>query len=129
MATAVSPTRGHASGVVGPPELRAPRPTGTLRRDVSIAAAISSIGQEGSFETPDRLEATAMKLPTNESTIDRVLRIVLGLAVAAVSLAGAIVAPWLYVAWVVAAILVVTGIVGFCPLYAIFRLSTKSRAH
>ncbi len=70
-----------------------------------------------------------MKLPTNESTIDRVLRIVLGLAVAAVSLAGAVVTPWLYVAWVVAAILVVTGIVGFCPLYAIFRLSTKSRAH
>lgn len=53
----------------------------------------------------------------------------LGLAVAAVSLAGAIVTPWLFVAWVVAAILVVTGIVGFCPLYAIFRLSTKSRAH
>ena len=70
-----------------------------------------------------------MKLPTNESTIDRALRIVLGLAVAAVSLGGAIVTPWLYVAWVVAAILVVTGIVGFCPLYAIFRLSTRSRAH
>jgi len=33
-------------------------------------------------------------------------------------------APVLYVTWVVAAVALATGIVGFCPLYAILRLST-----
>jgi Inner membrane protein YgaP-like, transmembrane domain len=69
-----------------------------------------------------------MKLQTNEAPLDRALRILLGIVLGAVTLAGAIVTPWLYAAWVVAAILVVTGIVGFCPLYAVLRVSTKSHA-
>jgi Inner membrane protein YgaP-like, transmembrane domain len=69
-----------------------------------------------------------MKLVTNEAPIDRVIRIVLGIALAGVALAGAVAAPWLYAVWVVAAILVVTGIVGFCPLYALLRVGTKSTA-
>jgi len=67
-----------------------------------------------------------MKLEINEAPIDRVIRVVLGIALAGVALAGAVAAPWLYAVWVVAAILVVTGIVGFCPLYAILRIGTKS---
>ena len=67
-----------------------------------------------------------MKLQLNEAPIDRVIRIVLGIALAGVALAGAVTAPWLYVAWVVAALALVTGIVGFCPLYALLRVSTKS---
>ena len=65
-----------------------------------------------------------MKLQINESPIDRAIRIVLGLALAAVGVAGLVTAPVLYVTWVAAAIALVTGIVGFCPLYAILRLST-----
>ena len=59
-----------------------------------------------------------MKLGMNVGTTDRVVRIVLGVALAAIALAGAVSAPLLYVVWVVAAIAVVTGVVGFCPLYA-----------
>ena len=51
----------------------------------------------------------------------------LGLALAAVALGGAVSAPLLYVVWAVAAIALVTGIVGFCPLYALVRVSTKSK--
>jgi hypothetical protein len=65
---------------------------------------------------------------TNESTADRVVRVVLGLALAALALVGAVSAPLLYVVWLVAAIALVTGAVGFCPLYAIFGFSTR-RAH
>ncbi len=70
-----------------------------------------------------------MKFGSNESTIDRVIRIMLGTALAAVAIVGAVSAPWLYVVWVVAAIALVTGVVGFCPLYALFRVSTKPTAH
>lgn len=66
-----------------------------------------------------------MKLPTNESTIDRVIRIVLGVGLAGITIAGGLVAPLLYIAWLVAAVLVLTGIVGFCPLYAALRVSTR----
>jgi hypothetical protein len=69
-----------------------------------------------------------MKFGTNEGTIDRVIRIVVGIALAAVALAGAVSAPWLYVMWVVAAIALVTGVVGFCPLYVLFRVSTRPAA-
>ena len=69
-----------------------------------------------------------MKFGTNEGTIDRVVRIVLGLGLLAVALGGNIAAPWLYLVWVVAAVLLVTGAVGFCALYAIFRVSTRTAA-
>jgi hypothetical protein len=66
-----------------------------------------------------------MKFGTNEGTIDRIIRTVLGIALAAVAVVGAVSAPWLYVVWAVAAIALVTGVVGFCPIYAVFRFSTK----
>jgi hypothetical protein len=67
-----------------------------------------------------------MKLGQNESTIDRVIRIVLGLALVALAVTGVVAAPWTYIVWAVAAIALITGAVGFCPLYAIFRVSTRS---
>jgi Protein of unknown function (DUF2892) len=69
-----------------------------------------------------------MEFQINEAPIDRVIRIVLGIALAAVALGGAVSSPLLYVVWVVAAIALGTGIVGFCPLYALLRVSTKSKA-
>ena len=67
-----------------------------------------------------------MKFRQNESTIDRVIRIVVGIALVAMAATGIVAAPLTYVVWAVAAILLITGAVGFCPLYAIFRLSTRS---
>ncbi len=69
-----------------------------------------------------------MKFPTNEAPVDRVIRIVLGIGLGGLALAGTVSAPLLYVVWVVAAIALVTGIVGFCPLYALLRVSTKRTA-
>ena len=69
-----------------------------------------------------------MKLEINEAPIDRVVRVVLGIVLVAVAIGGAVSAPLLYAVWLVAAILLVTGIVGFCPLYALLRVSTKSKA-
>ena len=67
-----------------------------------------------------------MKLQVNEGLRDRGIRIVLGIALLAAAGAGLIAAPIVYVTSVVGAVALVTGIVGFCPLYAILRLSTVS---
>jgi len=66
-----------------------------------------------------------MKLQTNESTPDRIIRVVLGVALLALAFAGVVSGPVAILASVVGAIALVTGIVGFCPLYAILRVSTK----
>ena len=66
-----------------------------------------------------------MKLTMNESPLDRIIRIVAGLGLAGLAIAGVTAAPVAYAVWLVAAILLVTGIVGFCPLYALFRVRTK----
>jgi hypothetical protein len=68
-----------------------------------------------------------MNLTLNESTLDRAIRVTLGVALVALALLGGIAAPLLYVVWAVAAIALMTGVVGFCPLYALFRFSTRAR--
>jgi len=70
-----------------------------------------------------------MTFKTNESTADRLIRIVAGIGLAALGVAGVVSGPLAVVAWVVAGVLLVTGLVGFCPLYAVLRVSTRSSAH
>jgi hypothetical protein len=70
------------------------------------------------------MEDTDMKLPQNVGSIDRVLREAIGIGLVAVALGGVVAGPLLWSAWVVAAILLVTGAIGFCPLYAIVGIST-----
>jgi len=71
-------------------------------------------------------ENYTVKLQINEGPIDRGIRIVVGIALLAAAAAGLLAAPIVYVTSFVGAIALVTGIVGFCPLYAILRLSTVS---
>jgi Protein of unknown function (DUF2892) len=66
-----------------------------------------------------------MKLTINESPLDRIIRIVVGLGLAGLAIAGVVAAPIAYAVWLVAAVLLATGIVGFCPLYALLHVSTK----
>ena len=56
---------------------------------------------------------------SNVGGIDRILRIVLGLVLIALTLAG-IIGAW---GWL-GVVPLVTGAIGFCPLYPLFGLST-----
>lgn len=62
-------------------------------------------------------------MKANEGLLDRVIRVVLGigawLAAAAIGMS-----PWGIVLAVVGLILVVTGAVGFCPLYRLVGIKT-----
>lgn len=59
-----------------------------------------------------------MKL--NEGALDRVLRIILGLVILSLAFVGPKTA-WGYLG----VIPLLTGVVGFCPLYALLRISTR----
>lgn len=56
----------------------------------------------------------------NEGVLDRILRVVVGLVVLSLVFVGPKTA-WGYLG----AITLLTGIVGFCPLYAMMRISTR----
>ncbi len=58
----------------------------------------------------------------NEGKVDRVIRIVLGLALAAAGFFAAGTAQ--IVLWVLAAISLITGAIGFCGLYALLGINT-----
>lgn len=58
-------------------------------------------------------------MPRNEGTIDRALRIILGLALLAIVFVGPQ-TPWGWIGLVPLA----TGLVGFCPLYRLIGINT-----
>ena len=66
----------------------------------------------------------------NMGPIDRAARVVVAFAVALLSLSlggvGSVIGIFFLV---VAGILLGTATVGFCPLYALLRISTRSRRH
>ena len=64
----------------------------------------------------------------NEGTWDRVIRIVIGLALGLVSW-STWPAALSFVSLAVGIIAVVTGLVGYCPLYQVFGVATKRQLH
>jgi hypothetical protein len=65
------------------------------------------------------------KMKTNESTLDRVIRVILGFVLIGLYLLGYVAGGLGIVLLVLGAILLITGLVGFCPLYKLFKFSTK----
>ena len=61
----------------------------------------------------------------NESTTDRIIRVVAGLILLALSIGGVVTGTFGTVLIVLGAILVLTGTIGFCPLYAMLRIRTN----
>ena len=63
-----------------------------------------------------------MKL--NESNIERIIRVVVGIVLLYLGLGGALSGVLAIVADVLGVVMLLTGAVGFCPLYAMFKFST-----
>lgn len=64
-------------------------------------------------------------MKTNMGSIDRVIRIALALLVGLLYFTGQISGTLAIVLGVLAIIFLATSFIGFCPLYAPFRFSTK----
>lgn len=66
-------------------------------------------------------------MKTNESGLDRVLRVLGGLALLVLYFTHVVSGALGIVAIVVAAILLVTGAAGFCPLYTLLKIQTNKK--
>jgi len=62
----------------------------------------------------------------NESGWDRILRVILGVALIYVGWSGQVAGTLGTILLVVGLIPLITGIVGWCPLYSLFHMGTKS---
>lgn len=62
----------------------------------------------------------------NEAGWDRVVRIVLGIALLYLGFAGIVPGGWGLFLKVIGFVPLLTGLVGWCPLYALFKVQTKN---
>lgn len=58
-------------------------------------------------------------MKTNEGALDRILRVVVGIVILSMAFIGPQ-TPWAYLGLIP----LLTGLVGFCPLYAILKINT-----
>lgn len=63
-------------------------------------------------------------MTTNEGSVDRIVRVIVGVALLVVAFAGMVTGVWVWLLGIVGAVLLVTGAVGFCPLYAMLNMRT-----
>lgn len=64
----------------------------------------------------------------NMGTIDRVIRILLAIAVAVLYLTGNITGIAAIILGVVAVVFILTSVIGFCPLYVPLKISTIKKS-
>lgn len=63
----------------------------------------------------------------NMGSFDKILRIIIALVFIVLAITGQISGTWETVLIIVAAILLLTSMIGFCPLYLPFKISTCSK--
>jgi hypothetical protein len=61
----------------------------------------------------------------NEAPLDRVIRIVVGIVLLYLGLSGMVAGTWGLVSEILGVILLITGIIGVCPIYLLLGLRTN----
>jgi hypothetical protein len=64
----------------------------------------------------------------NMGTIDRVIRVVLAIVVVILYMNGSITGVAAIILGILAVVFVLTSLIGFCPLYVPFKISTISKS-
>lgn len=64
----------------------------------------------------------------NMGTLDRVLRLIFAIVVAVLYFTGLISGTAAIILGILAAVFLLTSVVGFCPLYTLFGFSTRKAA-
>ena len=64
-------------------------------------------------------------MKTNESSLDRYIRVILGVVLLVLKFTGVVTGTLGWVFLAVGAIALITGLIGFCPLYALLKIRTK----
>jgi hypothetical protein len=63
----------------------------------------------------------------NESGVDRIIRVVLGIALLALGWGGVVTGGWGVFLKIIGFVPLVTGAIGFCPMYALAKIRTNKK--
>jgi hypothetical protein len=66
-----------------------------------------------------------MKLQQNVGSLDRIIRVVLGIALIVLALTQVLTGALAIIAIVLGIVFIVTAVFSFCPIYAALKLNTK----
>jgi Na+(H+)/acetate symporter ActP len=69
-----------------------------------------------------------VNMKKNMGSVDRTIRVIVALVIGILYLAGQITGLVALILGIVAVIFLLTSVLGFCPLYVPFKLSTKKEA-
>jgi hypothetical protein len=61
----------------------------------------------------------------NEASWDRIARVVLGIVLLVLGWAGVVTGGWGIFLKIIGFVPLLTGLIGWCPLYSLFKFSTK----
>ena len=64
-------------------------------------------------------------MKNNMSSMDRIIRTVVAVIIGVLIFTNAVSGTFAIILGIVAVILLVTALIGFCPLYSLFKFSTK----
>jgi hypothetical protein len=64
-------------------------------------------------------------MKTNQASWDRIVRVVLGIILLYLGLADVVSGAFGIILAIVGAVLLFTGVIGFCPIYWLLKLGTK----
>jgi hypothetical protein len=64
-------------------------------------------------------------MKTNESNLDRIIRVVVGIILLTLYFTGTVTGGLGIVLIVLGAVALLTGAIGFCPLYALLKINTN----
>ncbi len=64
-------------------------------------------------------------MKTNQASWDRIVRVVLGIILLYLGLAGVVSGAFGIILAILGAVLLFTGVIGFCPIYWLLKLGTK----
>lgn len=65
-------------------------------------------------------------MKVNEASWDRIVRVVLGIILLYLGWAGVVTGGWGAFLKIIGFVPLLTGLIGFCPAYTLFKFSTKS---
>ena len=65
------------------------------------------------------------KMKTNESSLDRIIRVIVGIVLLALFFTNMVAGTLGIIFVILGAILLLTGLIGFCPLYALLKIRTN----
>ncbi|MDZ7292830.1 MAG: DUF2892 domain-containing protein [candidate division KSB1 bacterium] len=66
-------------------------------------------------------------MTANVGGVDRAVRLILGVALVLLGVFGVLKGTAAIIGYVVAAIALITGLVGYCALYSVFKISTAKK--